>query len=178
MAMSMEWGSVADWAQAVSSTVVLILIYMQMRQVNLQMTQSEELERYRRSWEFVTFCREELREDDKALGTLEESLDQLTRDKSSPLFKELIDHFYKPRMHIFMLLNQLVQHQEIDERILYGYLEEDFNRFVEIGITNNGHHNFTKDVGPKLDLLITLWGSHSRIKDLLFPAKPGTAATG
>jgi hypothetical protein len=169
--MNMEWGSVAEWAQAISSTVVLALIYMQMRQVNRQMTQSEELERYRRSWEFVTFCREELREDERAVAHLSDTHDQYVNARDTPEFKELIDHFYKPRLHIFALLNQLIQHQEVDERVLYGYLEDDFIRFVELGIANLGQQSFTREVGPKLDLLLTLWGSHSRIKTLLIPEK-------
>ena len=34
------WGTIADWAQAVSSTVVLFLILMQMKQVNQQILQN------------------------------------------------------------------------------------------------------------------------------------------
>ncbi|HEY9778408.1 MAG TPA: hypothetical protein V6C81_31895 [Planktothrix sp.] len=169
--MNVEWGSVADWAQAISSTVVLVLIFFQMRQVNRQMTQSEELERYRRSWEFVTFCREELREDERLVAHLTDSYEEYLRAVGTDEFRELIDHFYKPRLHVFMLLNQLVQHQEVDERVLYGYLEDDFIRFVELGIANLGQPTFTKEIGPKLDLLLTLWGSQSRIRTLLFPAK-------
>jgi hypothetical protein len=78
-------------------------------------------------------------------------------------------------MHVFVLLNQLVQHQEVDERVLYGYLEEDFNRFVELGITRMGHQAFTREVGPKIDLLLTLWGTNAKLKPLLFPT-PATQA--
>jgi hypothetical protein len=68
-------------------------------------------------------------------------------------------------------LNQLVHHQEVDERVLYGYLEEDFNRFVELGTASLGQQSFTRDVGPKVDLLLTLWRTHSRNKNLSLPSK-------
>jgi len=45
-----DLGSAADWAQAVSSTVVLFFIYQQMKQTNTQMIQNDDQERYRRSW--------------------------------------------------------------------------------------------------------------------------------
>jgi len=165
--MNLQWGSVADWAQAISSTVVLIFIYMQMRQVNRQMLQNDDYEKYRRSWEFVTFCRDELRDNERTICDLWDRYDEVKQAPSSDDFQLLICHFFKPRFHIFVLLNQLVQHQEVDERVLYGYLEEDFNRFVELGIISMGHQAFTRDIGPKIDLLLTLWGMNPRLKPIL-----------
>ncbi|HEY9716227.1 MAG TPA: hypothetical protein V6C69_02060 [Trichormus sp.] len=173
--MNISWGSVADWAQAISSTVVLVFIYMQMRQVNNQMLQNDEYEKYRRSWEFVTFCRNELRDNEQKVCVLWDSYEEVKKDPSSSDFELLICHYFNPRFHIFVLLNQLIQHQEVDERVLYGYLEEDFNRFVELGIIRMGHQGFTREVGPKIDLLLTLWGSNAKLKPLLF-ATPATPA--
>jgi hypothetical protein len=173
--MNIAWGSVADWAQAISSTVVLIFIYMQMRQVNKQMLQNDEYEKYRRSWEFVTFCRNELRDNEQKVCELWDRYEEVKKDPTSSDFELMICHYFKPRYHIFVLLNQLVQHQEVDERVLYGYLDEDFNRFVELGILHMGQQPFTREVGPKIDLLLTLWGSNARLKPLLF-ATPATPA--
>ncbi|MBK7837372.1 MAG: hypothetical protein IPJ49_06760 [Candidatus Obscuribacter sp.] len=57
--MGFEIGSVADWAQALTNTIVLLYIYRQLKLMNIQMIQNDDQERSRRSWEFVQFVIEE-----------------------------------------------------------------------------------------------------------------------
>ena len=158
----------ADWVQAVGNTVVLIMIWFQMRQVQQQITQSDEQERFRRSWEFIRLFRDELREEDAALGTAVGDFDVLGANIDSQEFDEQIRYFYQPRLHLFVLLNQLVQHQEVDERILFGYLEHEFNRFVEVGISKYGREDFMKSTGSRIQLLLTLWGSQIKSSRLIY----------
>jgi hypothetical protein len=54
--------------------------------------------------------------------------------------------------------------------MLFGYLEEEFNKFVEIGIKHYGLVEFKKEVGSKINLLITLWGSQIKSSTILFAA--------
>jgi hypothetical protein len=168
--VQIDWGLAASWAQAISNTVVLFLIYLQMRQVNSQMVQNDDQERYRRSWEFVKLYREELRQSEHDLVPLKDQFQVNATDPSSDLFKTLFEEFFKPRMHLFVLLNQLVHHQEVDERVLFGYLESDFNLFVELGIIRHGAAEFRKLIGSRIDILITLWGSQIKSSQLLYKA--------
>jgi hypothetical protein len=166
--LNIDWGLAASWAQAISNTIVLFLIYLQMRQVNSQMVQNDDQERYRRSWEFVKLYREELRQTQPGLTALIEGFDINTADKGSDAFKSLFDQFFKPRVHLFLLLNQLVQHQEVDERVLFGYLESDFNLFVELGIIRHGAEPFRQQIGSSINILMTLWGSQIKSRQLLY----------
>ncbi|HEY9677391.1 MAG TPA: hypothetical protein V6C76_05255 [Drouetiella sp.] len=163
-----DFGSAADWAQAISSTIVLFFIYQQMRQTNTQMIQNDDQERYRRSWEFVKLYREELREFEKRLEQLNCDFNPLTYEQSSPEFCAYVLNFFRPRKHLFILLNQMVMRQEVDERMLFGYLEDEFNKFVEIGIRHYGPAEFKQEVGSKINLLVTLWGAQIKSKALLF----------
>lgn len=163
-----NFGSFADWAQAISSTVVLILIYHQLKQTNAQMIQNDDQERFRRSWEFVKLYREELREFEKRLESFGDSFNVLNADTQSQDFQFFVLNYFRPRVHLFVLLNQMVQRQEVDERVLFGYLEQEFNTFVEIGITNSGLQEFKKETGVKINLLLTLWGSHIQAGNLLY----------
>ncbi len=163
-----DLGSAADWAQAVSSTVVLFFIYQQMKQTNTQMIQNDDQERYRRSWEFVKLYREELREFEKRLEKLDCDFNPQTFEVDSTEFGTYVQNFFRPRMHLYVLLNQMVMRQEVDERMLFGYLEHEFNRFVEIGIRHYGLVEFKQEVGVKINLLLTLWGSQIKASTLLF----------
>jgi hypothetical protein len=174
--MQISYGSVADWAQTISSTVVLVLIYKQMRLTSIQLRQAEDYERSRMSWDFIKFCHEELA-DEREISHHLERYEEIIKTPESKEFKDLIDHYYRPRVHVFALLNQLLHHQDVEERMLFGYLEEDFNRFIELGILKLGHKAFTQQLGPRLDLVITLWGSKARVKDLLFGNKGTPMAT-
>jgi len=164
------WGTVADWAQAVSSTVVLFLILLQMKQVNKQMVQNEDSDRFTRSWEFVKFYREQLKDIDRQVAPRFGAFDPLTAGKDSDDFRLFVASFYKPRIDLFVLLNQLIQHQQVDERLLYGYLECDFNKFIEIGVLYEGAQEFKAHIGAKINLLLTLWGSHIKSSNLLYGA--------
>lgn len=175
--MNLQLGSLADWAQAIASTVVLVFIYRQIKQQNLQMRQNDDHEQYRRSWEFVKFCREELRETEREIQPLLCEYDAIKNRPDSPEFKELVTYLFRPRVHIFALLNQLVKRQEVDERVLYGYLEDEFTHFCEIGVLSLGHEEFTRHVVPKISLLITLWGANNRLNSLLFPKNLNTELT-
>lgn len=165
-----DWGSIADWAQAISSTVVLFFIYQQMKQTNTQMIQNDDQERYRRSWEFVKLYREELRGFEKRLEQLDFDFNPLTFDPNpeSSEFSIYVQNYFRPRVHLFVLLNQMVVRQEVDERMLFGYLEPEFNKFVEIGIKQYGLVEFKQEIGSKINLLITLWGSQIKAHTLLF----------
>jgi hypothetical protein len=166
--LQIDWQLAASWAQAVSNTVVLFLIYLQMRQVNAQMIQNDIQERFRRSWEFVKLYREELRHTDDEFAPLLEKFHALTPEPSSEVCQTLQHKFFEPRMHLFVLLNQLVQNQEVEERVLFGYLENDFNLFVEIGVGCYGATEFRKKIGPRINMLITLWGSQIESRQLLY----------
>lgn len=164
----LDLGSAADWAQAISSTVVLFFIYQQMKQTNTQMIQNDDQERYRRSWEFVKLYREELREFEKRLEKLDCEFNPLTFSTESSEFCLYVQNFFRPRVHLFVLLNQMVMRQEVDERMLFGYLESEFNQFVEIGIKHFGLAEFKKEVGSNINLLLTLWGSQIKSSNMLF----------
>jgi hypothetical protein len=166
--VQIDWNAAATWAQAISSTVVLFMIYFQIRQVNTQIVQTDTQEKFRRSWEFVKLYRDELRVDEVQLLPFKEGFSPMAADRGDEAFREHMQHFYAPRYHLFVLLNQLVEHQEVDERILFGYLEDDFNRFVELGIKNYGLETFKTESGAKLKLLLTLWGSQIKSNRLLY----------
>jgi hypothetical protein len=163
-----DWYLAASWAQAISNTVVLFLIYLQMRQVNAQMIQNDDQERFRHSWEFVKLYREELRESKHDFGPMLEQFDPATIDSSSEVCSVLENEFFKPRIHLFVLLNQLIQNQEVDEHVLFGYLQQDFNLFVEIGVICHGAAEFRKKIGPRINMLLTLWGSQIKSSQLLY----------
>ena len=171
-APQIDWELLAVWAQAVSSTVVLFMIWYQMKQVNTQMIQSDEQEKFRRSWEFVRLYREEVKQDDYSLFELKETFNPLINEPECDQFCKFMTHFYYPRYHLFMLLNQLVQNQEVDERILFGYLEDDFNRFIEMGVRKYGLDDFRSKFGVKIKLLLTLWGSQITSTKLLYGTPP------
>jgi hypothetical protein len=164
------FGSVADWAQAISSTVVLVLIYKQMKLTNTQIVQNDDQERFRRSWEFVKLYREELREFERRLESYGDpfSFNPLSADPQSEDFRLFVTNFFRPRIHLFILLNQMVQRQEVDERVLFGYLEDEFNKFVEIGIRSASLQEFKKGIGVKISLLLSLWGTHIKASNLLY----------
>lgn len=166
--MKIDWTLMAEWVQAVGVTVVLVMIWFQMRQVQQQITQSDEQERFSRSWEFIRLFRDELREEDAALGTAVGEFDAMSADVDYQDFDNQVRYFYKPRLHRFVLLNQLVQYQEVDERILFGYLEHEFNRFVEIGIHKYGREEFIESTGARIRILLTLWGSQIRSSRLIY----------
>lgn len=175
-----DWAITASWAQAVANTVVLFLIYLQMKQVNLQMTQNDEQERWRRSWEFIKFYREELREYDKRLERYaEQGIDAAGEAVESDCYKCYLRNYYEPRIPLFILLNQLIQHQEVDERMLFGYLSDEFNRFIELGVSSSNTTEFRKTFGSRMDILITLWGTLIKSKHLLYtsPTQSGTRIT-
>lgn len=169
--MHIDWFLLASWAQAISNTVVLFLIYLQMRQVNVQIVQNDDQERFRRSWEFVKLYREELRETtSKGFDNLIAQFDPTTTEPAGEVCSTLNQEFFKPRIHLFILLNQLVKNQEVEERVLFGYLEDDFNLFVEIGLRCLGAQEFRKKIGSRIDILITLWGSQIKSSQLLYKA--------
>jgi hypothetical protein len=166
--LKIDWNLVAVWVQTIANTVVLFMIYLQMRQVQAQMTQSDEQERFSRSWEFVRLYRDELRTEEVQLDQYREGFDPLTEPLDSPAFLTYADHFFAPRMHLFILLNQLIQHQQVDERILFGYLEDEFNRFAEIGIRKFGSDNFRNQQCARINILLTLWGSQIKASRMLY----------
>lgn len=166
--MHIDWNLIATWAQAVSSTVVLFMIYFQIRQVNTQIIQSEDQEKFRRSWEFVKLYRDELRQDEVLLVKHKEGFNPLICEPGTEAFELHMRHFYYPRYHLFGLLNQLVEHQQVDERILFGYLSDDFNKFVELGIRQFGLDEFRAQYAAKMKLLFALWGTQIKSTRMLY----------
>ncbi|GEM_PF-1325067 len=169
---NIDWHLMAAWTQAIANTVVLLLIYWQMGQMQQQMSQSDEQVRFNRSWEFLRLYRDELREEEIKLDPHRTEKDPSSLDCDSEVFKGYIEHFYKPRCHLFILLNQLVQHQQVDERILFGYLEDEFSRFVELGVTAYGRDEFKRTIGSRIGLILTHWGSHIKASRLLYGPAP------
>lgn len=163
-----DWNLVAVWAQAVSSTVVLFMIYFQIRQVNVQIIQNDSQERFRRSWEFIKVYLGELRENSPRIAPVKTSMKIPATEFSPETFDAYVNYFYEPRLHLFVLLNKLVEHQEVDERLLFGYLDEDFNRFLEIGIRLLGSDRFKSEIGPRMQILINVWGTRTVAGKSLF----------
>jgi hypothetical protein len=167
--MPIEPGSLADWAEALTNTVVLVFIYKQLRLMNVQMVQNDDQERFRRSWEFIKLYRDELSPTDgqlpPALLDLEVQDDLVLPDNE---LGQLVDLFYRPRLRLFSLLSQLLEHQEVEERLLFGYLIDDFNKFVFIGIRSGGAEPFKSDTAPKISMLLNAWGAQMKSRKLLF----------
>src|SRR6516164_8934241 len=102
--LQIDWALTASWAQAISNTVVLFLIYLQMRQVNVQMIQNDDLERFRRSWEFVKLYREELRDTRHDFEDVIARFDPNKTEPGAEICSTLDHEFFKPRVHLFILL--------------------------------------------------------------------------
>ncbi len=166
--MTIDWNLLAVWAQSVSSTVVLFMIYFQIKQVNTQILQNEVQERFRRSWEFIKTYLDEVRSDAASLEQYRENFDSCNMCTESEQFRAWVKHFYRPRVHLFSLLNKLIEHQEADERLLFGYLEDDFNTFVIIGLRLYGLDEFKKTIGVRIKILLSLWGSQIPAAKLLY----------
>jgi hypothetical protein len=174
-----DWNLVAVWAQSISSTVVLFMIYFQIKQVNTQILQNDVQERFRRSWEFIKTYLDELRIDHAKLEQYRDEFDCGEAVVDSQQFQAWIQHFYRPRVHLFYLLNKLIEHQEADERLLFGYLEDDFNTFVTLGVRFYGLETFKKKVGVRIKILLSLWGSQIPAAKLLYSSQaPNLSADG
>lgn len=164
--------TLAVWLQALSSTIVLFLIYWQLRQVKEQMSQMEEHTKFQRSWEFLQFYQDAVQENELLLRVYQETFDPMTADVQSEAFEAYRRNFFEPRVPVFRLLNQLISFQQVDERMLFGYLEEDFNRFLLIGLRQYGPEAFKKQVGAHISLLLTAWGAQVQARALLYGAAP------
>lgn len=163
-----DWNLVAVWAQSISSTIVLFMIFFQIKQVNTQIIQNDSQERFRRSWEFIKTYLDEVRMDAVHLEHYKDKFDVYTAALDNEQFLAWIRYFYRPRVHLFYLLNKLVEHQEADERLLFGYLEDDFNTFVTLGIRRFGLEEFKKTTGARIKILLSLWGSQIAASKLLY----------
>lgn len=163
-----DWNLVAVWAQSISSTIVLFMIFFQIKQVNTQIIQNDVQERFRRSWEFIKTYLDEVRMDAIHLEEHKDKFDVYATPTDTEQFLAWIRHFYRPRVHLFYLLNKLVEHQEADERLLFGYLEDDFNTFVTLGIRRFGLEEFKKTTGARIKILLSLWGSQITASKLLY----------
>lgn len=168
-----DWNLVAVWAQSVSSTIVLFMIYFQIKQVNTQILQNDSQELFRRSWEFIKTYLDEVRADNVLLEPHRERFDAINASTDGDQFKAWVTHFYRPRVHLFSLLNKLIEHQEADERLLFGYLEDDFNTFIIIGLRVYGTEDFKKTIGARIKILLSLWGSQIPAAKLLY-STPGS----
>lgn len=163
-----DWNLVAVWAQSISSTVVLFMIYFQIKQVNTQIIQNDVQERFRRSWEFIKTYLDEVRRDTLHLEEFKERFDAWDTATDTEQFRAWMKHFYRPRIHLFYLLNKLVEHQEADERLLFGYLEDDFNTFVTLGVRQFGLEEFKRTTGGRIRILLSSWGSQISASKLLY----------
>ncbi|HNN63926.1 MAG TPA: hypothetical protein PKH78_12830, partial [Candidatus Obscuribacter sp.] len=84
-------------------------------------------------------------------------------------FQKLLELFYRPRVRLFTLLNLLMEHQEVEERLLFNYLIDEFNNFLAIGVKADGSAAFMQGTGARLSILLTAWGSQVKARKLLFP---------
>ncbi|MBK8221395.1 MAG: hypothetical protein IPK73_10280 [Candidatus Obscuribacter sp.] len=167
--MSIEPGSAADWAAALTNTVVLLFIYRQLKLMNVQMIQNDEQERFRRSLEFIKLYKEQLEQTDSLLPCELLNGDFLEKEPSGEDFPKLLELFYRPRVRLFTLLNLLMEHQEVEERLLFNYLIDEFNNFLAIGVKADGSAAFMQGTGARLSILLTAWGSQVKARKLLFP---------
>lgn len=174
--MSVEIGSLADWASALSNTIVLVFIYKQLRLMNVQMVQNDEQERFRRSWEFIKLYRDQLIAlDDQVPKKLLDS--EMAEAEFTPEeLALLLEYYYRPRLRLFSLLSQLLQHQEVEERLLFGYLIDEFNNFVSLGVKSQGAPEFMANTGPRITMLLTAWGAQLKSRRLLW--NPGNTGSG
>ena len=168
MPAKIDWALVATWAQAISSTVVLFIIYLQIRQANTQLIQNDTQERFRRSWEFIKIYLDEQRANAPAVCALKTPMSVPAVEMPEQCFSGYVTYFYYPRLQLFSLLIQRVEHQEVDERLLFGYLDDDFNLFIEIGIRLSGLDGFKKVTAPKIQILLNLWGARIRAGKALY----------
>lgn len=177
MPIKIDWGLIATWAQAISSTVVLFMIYRQIKQANSQLVQNDEQERFRRSWEFIKVYLDSQRENAPQLCALKVPFGVSVAEMPAETFNTCVCYFYHPRVHLFVLLNRLVEHQQVDERLLFGYLEDDFNRFIEIGIRLLGLDEFKKQTAPKIQILLNFWGTRIPAAKTLYAVATFSGAT-
>lgn len=165
--MTIDIGSLADWAEALTNTVVLVFIYKQLKLMNIQMIQNDDQERSRRSWEFVKFYQEQVKTTDELLERRFLQGDIFDMELDSEELKRCIELFYQPRLRLFTLLEQLLKQQEVEEKLLYGYLIEEFNNFVTLGIRSAGAQGFMSGAGARMSLLMTAWGTQLKARKLL-----------
>lgn len=166
--MPVEIGSLADWASALSNTVVLVFIYKQLRLMNVQMVQNDEQERFRRSWEFIKLYRDQLNPMDDQVPKRLLDCEMAETDFSPEELSLLMEFFYRPRLRLFSLLSQLLQHQEVEERLLFGYLIDEFNNFVSLGVKSQGATEFMAATGPRISMLLTAWGAQLKARKQLW----------
>lgn len=135
--------ALALWIQSLSNVVVLIFIYRQLGSIRLQMSQSDNQNRAERAWQFMRFYQDEVARTDSA-----------TED---------FQQFFRVRIRVFSLLNQLIRFQQVDERLLFGFLSEEFLDFVERSSKEIGRLKFAETVSPRIMFLIATWGGEERI---------------
>lgn len=166
--MPVEIGSLADWASALSNTVVLVFIYKQLRLMNVQMVQNDEQERFRRSWEYIKLYRDQLNALDEQVPKRLLDCEMAETEFSSEELALVMEFFYRPRLRLFSLLSQLLQHQEVEERLLFGYLIDEFNNFVSLGVKSQGATEFMATTGPRISMLLTAWGAQLKARKQLW----------
>ena len=135
--------ALALWIQSISNVVVLILIFRQLGSIRLQMSQTESQNRAERAWQFMHFYQEEV-----------------SRNDSS---SESFEQYFQVRVKVFSLLNQLIRFQQVDERLLFGFLNEEFLGFVDRATATMGRLQFAEEVSPRMMFLIATWGGEERI---------------
>ncbi len=147
-----EGQSLAAWLQALSNILVLFFIYWQLKGFRDQMSQADEQNRAERAWQFMHFYQQEIGNTSLSGGT-----------PATDLSEELWAQYFQVRLRAFSLLNQLIRLQQVDERMLYGFLSDEFLAFTENTVKRIGQLRFMSEVSPRLMFLIATWGGEEKI---------------
>jgi len=117
-----------------------------------------------------------LRGFEQRLEKLDCDFNPQTFEADSVEFCTYVQNYFRPRMHLYVLLNQMVMRQEGRRaNVVLDTWNTSSIKFVEIGIKHYGLVEFKQEVGSKINLLLTLWGSQIKSSNLLFAS---TAAAG
>lgn len=145
------------WIQTITNIIVLLFLYRQIRQINVQMSQNEEQSRVNRSWELIRFYQEVHHDHDSDLRELREQWWTEPKTLSRENIKDLHDSLFLPALPIFRLMNQLIRLQQVDERLLFGYLEREFRSFIDLGTEWYGKDVFNTRFRPDIQFLAATW---------------------
>lgn len=174
-----EGQSLAIWIQSVSNVLVLFFIYRQLDGFRLQLAQTETQARAERSWQFMNFYQDEMSRFGAAAYELRPAASEPPGDGPAPGLhvSEQWHEAFRTRTRVFSLLNQLIRFQQVDERLLYSFLNEEFLEFVNEGTRVLGRLKFADEVSPRILFLVATWGGAERISGSAAESKPAPAKT-
>jgi hypothetical protein len=160
--------TIPQWLQAICNPIVLFLMLWQLKQVKAQMSQYDEQAKLQRSWEFIKFYQDTVFENDERVRLYQEGFNPHHEEKTTEAYQSHLHYFYEPRINVYTLLNHLISLQQVDEPTLFGYLQSDFNRFMEFGIAHYGTEEFKQKMAPQINLLLTTWATKIDTCNLIY----------